>query len=74
MGDGKVILTWDAVAGATAYTVKGGTDATIYAKSIKTNTTTVTGLTNGKEYIFRVFSYVDGKWSAAAVVKATPKA
>ncbi|MGN1421844.1 MAG: leucine-rich repeat protein [Oscillospiraceae bacterium] len=72
VGDGKVTLTWDEVPGATAYTVKGGSDSTIYAKSIKTNTATVTGLTNGKEYIFRVFAYVNGKWSAAAVVRATP--
>ena len=73
-GNGKVTLSWSAVPGATAYTVKGGSDSTIYAKSIKTNTTTVTGLTNGKEYIFRVFAYAGGKWSAAAVVRATPKA
>ncbi|MGN1423654.1 MAG: fibronectin type III domain-containing protein, partial [Oscillospiraceae bacterium] len=71
-GDGKVTLTWDEVDGATAYTVKGGTDATVYAKSIKTNTATVTGLTNGKEYTFRVFAYVDGKWSGATAIKATP--
>ncbi|MGN1423621.1 MAG: choice-of-anchor J domain-containing protein, partial [Oscillospiraceae bacterium] len=74
-GDGKVTLTWDAVDGATSYTVKSGVDSTILAKGLKTNTATITGLTNGKEYSFRVYAYVDGKWSgASAVVKATPKA
>ncbi|MGN1421845.1 MAG: fibronectin type III domain-containing protein, partial [Oscillospiraceae bacterium] len=38
------------------------------------NTTTVTGLKNGTTYIFRVFAYAGGKWSAAAVVRATPNA
>ena len=71
-GDGKVTLKWDAVNGATNYTVKGGSDSTIYAKGLKTNTATVKGLTNGKEYIFRVFAYVDGKWGKPAVIRATP--
>ena len=73
-GDGKVTLSWDAVPGATAYTVKGGSDSTIYAKSIKTNYATVTRLTNDKEYTFRIFAYAGGKWSKAAVIRATPKA
>ena len=73
-GDGKVVLTWDEVPGATAYTVKGGSDTTIYARSITANGYTVSGLKNGTTYIFRVFAYVNGKWSAAAVIRATPKA
>ncbi|MGN1422991.1 MAG: fibronectin type III domain-containing protein, partial [Oscillospiraceae bacterium] len=73
-GDGKVTISWSAVSGATAYTVKGGSNSTVYASSIKSRSYTVSGLTNGKEYAFRVFAYVDGVWSEASeTVLATPK-
>ena len=74
-GDGKVTLSWNIANGVDVFTVKGGSDSTVYASSIKSRSYTVSGLTNGKEYTFRVFAYVDGAWSEASeTVLATPMA
>ncbi|MGN1422290.1 MAG: leucine-rich repeat protein [Oscillospiraceae bacterium] len=73
-GNEKVTLTWDEVPGASCYTIKDA-GTTILAKNITETTVTISGLTNGTEYSFRVFAYVNGKWGgASAVVKATPAA
>ena len=67
-GGGWVCLVWPAVAGATKYKITAiddeGTPTVINAAYTNTQLT-ITGLTNGTEYIFLVQSYVSGKWSSA---------
>lgn len=74
-GSKKVTLTWDKVDGATGYIVKSADGKTTYTKkSIKQTSYTVTGLTAGKQYKFKVYAYVDGKWYASGTKTKTPKA
>ncbi len=69
----SVTLTWDAVEGATGYIIKSADGKTKYtAKSIKDTTYTVTGLTNGTQYSFKVYAYTDGKWYASSARSKTP--
>lgn len=62
--NGKVDLTWDALDGVTEYKVYYSTtpnryiDANFYS-SVKSNSCTVTGLTNGTTYYFRVSAVVN---------------
>lgn len=73
-GDKYIRLTWNKVSGAEKYRVQQYTSSgwkTI--DYVTTNTCTVKNLTNGKNYLFRVLSYFDGKWSDySAKVKAAP--
>ncbi|MGN1423562.1 MAG: fibronectin type III domain-containing protein, partial [Oscillospiraceae bacterium] len=70
--NGKVILVWDEVAGATAYVIKDG-GTTILAKNIKDTTYSFTGLENGTTYTYTVYAYANGKWNGASEkVTATP--
>ncbi len=77
-GDGQVALTWDAPApgssAITDYTIEyktGSNDYTPFAHSASTNTNiTVTGLTNGLTYSFRV-SAVNGQGTGVATSAAT---
>ena len=74
-GDGKVTLTWDAVKGASNYTIflrKGS--AWLKIGSSGANTTfTSRGLPNGGKYFYMVKAYVNGSWSdESAVVSAIP--
>ena len=74
-GDGKVTVAWDAVKGATKYAVYLYDNGVYTCKSSAVTGTsyTVTGLTGGTKYGFKVKSYVNGTWSAAsAIVYATP--
>lgn len=72
-GNMQITLTWDKVDGATGYIVKSADGKTKYTeKSIKTNSFTVTGLTNGKQYKFKVYAYSDGKWFASSTISRTP--
>lgn len=74
-GNGQVKLTWDTVNGATGYLVKSADGAVQYtADPITENTYTVTGLTNGKQYKFKVYACVDGLQFASASVSKTPVA
>lgn len=69
----QVTLTWEAVDGATGYIVKSADGAVQYtSKAIKTNSYTVTGLTNSTQYKFKVYAYSDGKWFASSTATKTP--
>lgn len=59
-GNGKVYLSWDTVSNATGYAVyqyDSGKKAYKKIATTKNRTCTVSGLTNGKQYKFRVKSY-----------------
>lgn len=71
----QIKLTWDKVNGATGYIVKSADGKVQYTKkSIKTNSYTVTGLTNGTSYRFKVYAYTDGKWFVSDPKTKTPTA
>ena len=55
-GDTEVILSWNNSAGATSYDVKYGTVSGTYTTTLSNQTSpkTVTGLSNGQTYYFRV--------------------
>lgn len=58
-GNGQIVLSWTASAGASSYNVyegatSGGEGTTPIASGITTNSFTVTGLTNGSSYYFTV--------------------
>jgi uncharacterized repeat protein (TIGR03803 family) len=76
-GDGQAILNWNAVAGATSYAVYEGTssdDATIVA-TVTGITYTVTGLSNGTTYYFKVQAGNAGGGGPLSVVsKVVPSA
>ncbi len=73
-GSKQIKLTWDKVDGSTGYIIKSADGKTQYtAKSVKTNSYTVTGLTGGKQYKFKVYACVDGKWYASSTVTRTAK-
>ena len=76
-GSGEVKLTWNAVNGATKYAVYLYDNGVYTCKSSAVTGTsyTVTGLTGGTKYGFKVKSYVNGAWSeASTIVYATPTA
>ncbi len=71
---GKVVLTWDAVTGATKYKVRrnDGSGWVDY-KVVSTNSLTDTNVVNGTSYRYAVYAYVNGKYGAAsATVSAKP--
>lgn len=71
----RVKLSWDKVDNATGYIVKSADGKTQYTqKAISSNSYTVTGLTNGTQYKFKVYAYSDGKWFASYTVTKTPSA
>ena len=74
-GDSKVTLTWDAIGGATNYSVlmkKGTSWITLGSTGTKT-TFTATGLVNGGKYFFVVKAYASGMWSEdSEIVYAIP--
>ena len=75
-GDTKATVTWDAVDGATKYAVYKYIDGkyTCLTTAVTGTSYTVTGLTNGTKYGFKVKAYVD-QWSgASAMAYATPVA
>ncbi|MCI5667890.1 MAG: leucine-rich repeat protein [Oscillospiraceae bacterium] len=75
-GDGKVTLSWDALTGATNYTVlvKNGTSWKTLGATGKNTTYTATGLVNGETYYFVVKAYVNGTWTGPSdTVSATPE-
>lgn len=72
-GNGKVILTWDEVDGATGYIIKNGDDTVQYTEiSTTANTYTITGLTNGTEYTFKIYTYINSKWYESYTIVQTP--
>lgn len=73
-GSKSITLSWDAVNGATGYLIKSADGSTKYTKTIKTTSYTIKGLTAGKQYKFKVYAYVDGKWYASGTKSKTPKA
>ena len=76
-GNTKATVSWTTVSGAVKYAVYVYEDGvyTCVNSNIKANSYTVTGLTNNKQYGFKVKAYVDGKWSSASsMAYATPKA
>lgn len=70
----KVTLSWDKVDGAKSYVIKSADGKTQYTKNaITANSYTVTGLTGGTQYKFKVYAYTDGKWYASNTVTKTAK-
>lgn len=62
---GNVSLAWDAVSGASGYTVYYGTTSTKYTANLDAGSktsATVTGLTDGGRYYFAVMAYADNRW------------
>jgi fibronectin type 3 domain-containing protein len=78
-GDKQAALSWNAVSGATSYTVKRATTNgglyTIVASNVTTTSFTNTGLTNGTTYYY-VVSAVNsaGESANSAQASATPQA
>ena len=70
----QIKLTWDAIDNATKYRIQrlnGTTWCTV--GTVTSASYTDTGLTGGTSYSYRIFAFVDGKWSspsATASVKA----
>lgn len=69
-------LTWVAVQNTTSYTVQRATDsgftANLVSSSVATNNTSVTGLTSGVQYFFRVAPVggsQNGNWSNVATLE-----
>ncbi|WP_281888522.1 glycoside hydrolase family 48 protein [Paenibacillus sp. YYML68] len=78
-GDKQVKLSWNAVSGATSYTVKraatSGGPYTVVAANVAAATYTNIGLTNGTTYYYVVSaSNSNGESANSAQVSATPKA
>lgn len=75
-GNSSALLTWYRVNGAEKYRVQHYTSSGWKTVAYPTaNTYTATGLKNGGKYVYRVLSYVDGKWSdASAKVQVIPHA
>ena len=74
-GNGKVTVTWDAVNGAEKYALYIYEDGeyTPLSDMITGTSYTMTGLTNGTKYGFKVKAYANGLWSAASdIAYATP--
>ncbi len=76
-GNGKVIVTWSTVPGATSYTVKQGPDIVGHYQAIASNVTATnyiqTGLTNGTAYFYAVSaSNANGQSVNSVHVTATP--
>ena len=69
-GDTKATITWDAVEGATNYSVlvRKGTEWVTLGASGSNTVYTARNLVNGGKYFFVVKAYVNGKWSAASDV------
>lgn len=65
-GDAQVVLTWTPTPNATGYVITRATDAGFTANvsnvtlSFQTGTTTITGLTNGTTYYFRIAATAAG--------------
>ena len=76
-GNGKAVLKWNSVSGATLYAVYKYESGSYGKVATTTNTTyTVSGLTNGKAYKFLVRAFNDAGGSAfttADLVTVTPK-
>jgi autotransporter-associated beta strand protein len=74
--NGSVSLTWNAVSGATGYTVKQSAFASgpfSTAATVSTNSQVIDGLTNGTTYYFLVSASNDvGEGADSASVSATP--
>jgi len=79
-GTGSASLSWDAASGASSYAIysgtsAGGESATPVLSGITGTTSTVTGLSSGTAYYFRVVALNTGGSSAASnEVSATPTA
>ena len=76
-GNRSVKLTWDRIDDADRYAVYKYVDGkyTTVTSTVRTNSYTVTGLTNGVKVGFKVKVYFNGVWSDASnIVYATPKA
>lgn len=79
-GNAQVVLTWDAVDGATSYKIKrseteAGTYSPVTSVTGSAITFTDTGLTNGTTYYYTVSAVKSGEESADSnVAAATPKA
>jgi hypothetical protein len=77
-GNGQIGLSWNAVAGATSYTVKYGTatgNYTVTVSNLTSTSTTITPLTNGTPYFF-VVSATNGVGEGAnsGEISSTPAA
>ncbi len=78
--DGQVTLSWTAASGADSYSILQGSAAGDEASSpvatrIKTNSTVISGLSNGATYFFKVASaYGAAPGADSAEISATPQA
>jgi titin len=80
-GDGRVSLTWTASVGATivdyqvSYKINNQTTWSVFDDGVSTNTTTtVTGLTNGTSYDFRVAGInTNGLGAVSETITVTPR-
>ncbi len=73
-GSKKITLSWDKVDGAAGYVIKSADGKTQYTNSINSTSYTISGLKGGKQYKFKVYAYVDGKWYASATKTKSAKA
>ena len=75
-GDGSVMLSWNSVRNVTGYSVAYGTapDALKQTSTTKTNSATIDGLDNMKEYYFQITA-TNGSWKGtpSELVSATPQ-
>lgn len=74
VGNGVIVLEWDVVDEATGYIVKNGDGTVQYNEQAQSNNFyTIDNLTNGTEYTFKVYAYVNSKWVEVYTVTQIPE-